>query len=148
LSIVDLALALVIVAALFAATVVLGLVWRRGQGRARTVDSGETIDPRVLEAGPLGEAATLVQFSTEMCTRCPGVHRMLSAVADDRSGVRHIDVDLTHRPDLAKRFRVLQTPTTLLVDASGQTVRRFGGPPARADVERELDLLTKENAHG
>ena len=147
-STVDLALALVIVAALLAATVVLGLVWRRRQGRARTVDSGETVDPRVLESGPLGEAATLVQFSTEMCTRCPGVHRMLSAVADDRIGVRHIDVDLTHRPDLAKRFRVLQTPTTLLLDGTGLTVRRFGGPPTRADVEHELDRLTKETAHG
>ncbi|KTR96874.1 thiol-disulfide isomerase [Microbacterium testaceum] len=144
----DLALALVIVAALLAATVVLGLVWRRGQGRARTVEAGEIIDPRVLESGPFGATATLVQFSTEMCTRCPGVHRMLSAVADDRAGVQHIDVDLTHRPDLAKRFRVLQTPTTLLLDGSGLTVRRFGGPPTRADVEHELDRLTKENAHG
>lgn len=144
----DLALALVIVAALLAATVVLGLVWRRGQGRARTVQAGEIVDPRVLESGPFGATATLVQFSTEMCTRCPGVHRMLSTVADDRAGVQHIDVDLTHRPDLAKRFRVLQTPTTLLLDGSGLTVRRFGGPPTRADVEHELDRLTKENAHG
>jgi len=145
---VDLALALVIVAVLLAATVLLGLVWRRGQGRARAVEAGEVVDPRVLESGPFGTTATLVQFSTEMCTRCPGVHRMLSAVADGRAGVHHIDVDLTHRPDLAKRFRVLQTPTTLLLDGSGLTVRRFGGPPTRADVEHELDRLTKENAHG
>lgn len=143
----DLVLALAIVAVLLAATVVAGLVWRRGQGRVRTVDSGDSVDPRVLDAGPLGEAATLVQFSTEMCARCPGVHRMLASVADARPGVRHLDVDLTHRPDLAKRFRVLQTPMTLLVDATGTTHRRFGGPPARADVERELDLIL-ESAHG
>jgi thiol-disulfide isomerase/thioredoxin len=145
---VDLVLALAIVAALLAVTVMAGLVWRRGQGRARSVDSGDTVDPRALDAGPLGEAATLVQFSTEMCARCPGVHRMLSSVADARPGVRHLDVDLTHRPDLAKRFRVLQTPTTLLVDATGTTRQRFGGPPARADVERVLDHLITERTHG
>ncbi|MDQ1137371.1 thiol-disulfide isomerase/thioredoxin [Microbacterium sp. SORGH_AS 1204] len=144
----DLPLALVIVAALLATTVAVGLLWRRGQGRVRTVDSGDTVDPQVIEAGPLGDSATLVQFSTELCARCPGVHRMLAALADSRPGVRHLDVDLTHRPDLAQRFRVLQTPTILLVDATGMTRRRFGGPPARADVERELDNLIKESAHG
>ncbi|MDQ1122714.1 thioredoxin family protein [Microbacterium trichothecenolyticum] len=144
----DLTLALAVIAALLAATVALGAWWRRGQGRARVVDSSETVDARILGAGPLGDTATLVQFSTEMCSRCPGVHRMLSTVADTRSGVRHLDIDLTHRPDLAKRFRVLQTPTTLLVDGAGRTVRRFGGPPARGDVEHELDLLEKETAHG
>jgi len=144
----DLTIALVIVAALLAGTIALGVVWKRGQGRARTVDSGESVDPRVLGSGPLGDTATLLQFSTEMCSRCPSVHRMLSTVADARPGVRHIDVDLTHRPDLAKRFRVLQTPTTLLVDASGAVRGRFGGPPARADIDRELDHLEKEAAHG
>ncbi|WZH36963.1 MAG: thioredoxin family protein [Microbacterium enclense] len=144
----DLALALVIVTALLAVTVVAGVLWKRGQGRVRAVDSDERVDPRVLGAGPLGATATLVQFSTEMCSRCPGVHRMLAAVADERPGVSHLDVDLTHRPDLAKTFRVLQTPTTLLVDPTGTTRGRFGGPPTRADVERELDRLTKEHAHG
>lgn len=144
----DLSVALLLVAALLAATIAAGLVMRRRQGRRRTVDSTETIDPRILGAGPFGERATVVQFSTEMCSRCPGVHRMLSAVADDRDGVVHLDVDLTHRPDLAKRFRVLQTPTTLLVDATGQTRSRFGGPPTRAAVEDELDRLMKETTHG
>lgn len=144
----DLALALVIVAALLAVTVVAGVLWKRGQGRVRTVDSGERVDPRVLGTGTLGPTATLVQFSTEMCSRCPGVHRMLSAVADDRPGVSHLDVDLTHRADLAKTFHVLQTPTTLIVDATGTIRGRFGGPPTRADIERELDRLTKEHAHG
>lgn len=144
----DLVLALVIVTALLALTVVGGMLWKRSQGRGRAVDEGESIDPRVLDSGPLGDSATLVQFSTELCSRCPGVHRMLTAVADERPGVHHLDVDLTHRPDLAKRFRVLQTPTTLIVDAQGTVRGRFGGPPARADIERELDRLTKENAHG
>jgi thiol-disulfide isomerase/thioredoxin len=147
LSVVDLTFALLVVAALVVVTTAVGLLSRRRQGRARAVDSAEVVDPRRIGADALGSEATLLQFSTEMCARCPGVHRMLSAVAADRDGVRHLDVDLTHRPDLAQHFRVLQTPTTLVLDHAGVVRTRFGGTPARAAVELELARLQKEIAH-
>jgi thiol-disulfide isomerase/thioredoxin len=144
LSVVDLTIALFAVAALVVLAAVAGVVFRLTQGRARTVDSAEIVDPRRLGADALGEEATLLQFSTEMCSRCPGVHRMLSEVADGREGVRHLDVDLTHRPDIAQHFRVLQTPTTLVLDRHGAIRTRFGGTPGRAVVELELSRLQEE----
>ena len=141
----DLTLALLVIAALVVVAGGTGVVFRRTQGRARTVDSAEIVDPRRLGADGLGEEATLLQFSTEMCARCPGVHRMLSDIADDREGVRHLDVDLTHRPDIAQRFRVLQTPTTLVLDRHGAIRTRFGGTPGRAVVELELSRLQEES---
>lgn len=142
----DLTLALLVIAALVVVAVGAGVVFRRTQGRARTVDSAEIVDPRRLGADGLGEEATLLQFSTEMCARCPGVHRMLSDIADDREGVRHLDVDLTHRPDIAQHFRVLQTPTTLVLDRHGAIRTRFGGTPGRAVIELELSRLQEESA--
>lgn len=146
LSVVDLTFALLATAALIVAAVGAGIVLRRSQGRARTVDSTEIVDPRRLGADTLGEQATLLQFSTEMCSRCPGVHRMLSEIAGDHDGVRHLDVDLTHRPDIAQHFRVLQTPTTLVLDRHGAIRTRFGGTPGRAVVELELSRLQEESA--
>ncbi|WP_424707319.1 TlpA family protein disulfide reductase [Microbacterium sp. SLBN-111] len=142
----DLTIALLVTAALVVVAVGAGVVYRRTQGRARTVDSAEVVDPRRLGADGLGEEATLLQFSTEMCSRCPGVHRMLSDIADGRDGVRHLDVDLTHRPDIAQHFRVLQTPTTLVLDRNGAIRTRFGGTPGRAVVELELTRLQEESA--
>lgn len=146
LSVVDLTIALFVTAALVVVAVGAGVVYRRTQGRARTVDSAEVVDPRRLGADGLGEEATLLQFSTEMCSRCPGVHRMLSDIADGRDGVRHLDVDLTHRPDIAQHFHVLQTPTTLVLDRKGAIRTRFGGTPGRAVVELELTRLQEESA--
>jgi thiol-disulfide isomerase/thioredoxin len=146
LSVVDLTIALFAIAALVVLAAAAGVVFRLTQGRARTVDSAEIVDPRRLGADALGEEATLLQFSTEMCSRCPGVHRMLSEVADGREGVRHLDVDLTHRPDIAQHFRVLQTPTTLVLDRDGAIRTRFGGTPGRAVVELELSRLQEETA--
>ncbi|MFS0793432.1 TlpA family protein disulfide reductase [Microbacterium sp. 1P10AE] len=142
----DLTIALLVTAALVVVAVGAGVVFRRTQGRARAVDSAEIVDPRRLGADGLGEEATLLQFSTEMCARCPGVHRMLSDIAEAREGVRHLDVDLTHRPDIAQHFRVLQTPTTLVLDRTGVIRTRFGGTPGRAVVELELTRLQEESA--
>lgn len=121
-------------AALLGAATATGLVWRSRQGRARN-GSGERVHPAEFRVTRFGEAATLVQFSTEFCAKCPATARLLRSVADEFAGAAHVEVDLTHRPDLARRFRVTQTPTTLLLDADGVERARFGGPP-RADVVR------------
>lgn len=138
--------ALIAIAALLAATLVAGIVLNARTGRARHDVQHEVIEPHRLGADGLGEVATLLQFSTEMCARCPGVHRTLSAIADDHVGVRHLDVDLTHRPDIAKHFHVLQTPTTLMLDRNGVVQTRFGGTPGRDVLELELNRLIAEDA--
>ena len=94
---------------------------RRGGGRLR-------FDPRDA-SGDWGRRATLVQFSTEMCARCPQVRRMLRTVASQENDLAHIEVDLTHRPDLSGRYRILQTPTTFVVDRTGAVRARFNGVP-------------------
>ena len=136
--------ALLLVLALVAVATVLGLVYRSRQGLIRDVADADTTVLTPADVGsqvPFGAAATLVQFSTEHCARCPGTHRLLAHVADSRPGVTHVDVDLTHRADLASRFNVLQTPTTLILDGAGRLHARVGGPPHRTDVIRHLDQL-------
>jgi thiol-disulfide isomerase/thioredoxin len=92
-------------------------------------------------AEALGDRATLLQFSTEFCAPCRSTARVLGAAADDVDGVRHVDVDLTHRPDLAGRFGVLQTPTTLVLDAAGAVRARIGGAARPDDVRTTLDRI-------
>lgn len=139
--------ALITLAALLAATVALGVFLNWRQSQARRDIAHEVIEPHRLGADGLGEVATLLQFSTELCARCPGVHRTLAAIADDHQGVRHLDVDLTHRPDIAKHFHVLQTPTTLVLDRHGVVQTRFGGAPGRDVLELELNRLTAADAN-
>ncbi|MEV4687900.1 TlpA family protein disulfide reductase [Microbacterium sp. LWH3-1.2] len=139
--------ALITLAVLLAATVALGVYLNWRQSRARRDVAHEVIEPHRLGADGLGEVATLLQFSTELCARCPGVHRTLAAIAADHEGVRHLDVDLTHRPDIAKHFHVLQTPTTLVLDRSGVVQTRFGGAPGRDVLELELNRLIAEDAN-
>lgn len=131
------ALALGIAAALLVLAVVIGIVQRRLDGRRR--GGGELrFDPKDAASAQLGSRATLVQFSTEMCARCPQVRRMLHGYTDDQDGLAHIEVDLTHRPDLSARYKVLQTPTTFLVDDTGAVRARFHGVPHRHALTEAL----------
>ena len=140
--------AIVVLTALLAVTVGIGLTLRWRQNRPRPFDPQEDVEPTRLGAERLGDEATLLQFSTEMCGRCPGVHRTLREIADERDGVIHLDVDLTHRVDIAQHFRVLQTPTTLILDKHGVVRSRFGGTPGRQVVEMELDRVTTGAGRG
>jgi len=121
---------------------VLGIVWRARTGRARAVDGARTFAAGSLPGlDALAPGATLVQFSTEYCSTCPATRRFLGRVAKERGGVVHLDVDLTHRPELARELGILQTPTVFVLDAAGALVSRIGGAPRRDELAAVLDRL-------
>jgi thiol-disulfide isomerase/thioredoxin len=118
-----------------------GLLHRARAGRVRN-GSGETLTPADVGASaPFGARATLVQFSTPTCAQCPGTARLLRGIAEEHPGVVHLEVDLTQHPEVADRFGVLQTPTTLLVDDRRRVHARIGGPPRRDALDRELQTV-------
>lgn len=135
------AVALVLVA-LVALAGLLGLAGNWNRGRIRRTDGRTVVRAEdVPGVRHLAKGATLLQFSTEVCASCASARRVLSALADSRDGVTHIDLDVTHEPDLASRFRVMQTPTTLILDAKGVVRARIGGAPRRDAVQAELDRI-------
>ena len=149
------ALSLAIVAGVLAVATILGLLLRSRTGRARVVTSQRSDATTVADLADreaFGTAATLLQFSTPTCARCPATARQLDAVAALKSTttthgsarVRRLEIDLAERPELARRFDVMQTPTVLLVDGT-QTVRaRFGGPPRQPELIAALDAVLIE----
>jgi thiol-disulfide isomerase/thioredoxin len=139
-------LALAAVAALVGAAIVVGLVLRSRTGRLRAAPAlvvrAEDLPDDTVR---LGARATLLQFSTEVCSPCRATHRLLDALARDREGVTHLDIDLTHRPELARRFNILQTPTTFLLDSSGTVLARIGGAPRSGELIARLENLNGSN---
>lgn len=131
--------ALLVTAAVLVLAIGAGFFMRSHDGRTR---SGGSLRMRAEDV-PTGLAAgaTLVQFSTEFCARCPQARRMLRTIADGHRDVAHVEVDLTRRSDLTNRYRVLQTPTTFLVDATGAVISRWGGIPDRRQVEAALETI-------
>lgn len=93
----------------------------------------ETLSSAEL-GSPLGQRATLVQFSSAFCAPCRATRRVLTEVATTVEGVAHIEVDAESRLELVRRLDVRRTPTVLVLDAAGAVVRRASGQPRKVDV--------------
>ncbi|MCS4275201.1 thiol-disulfide isomerase/thioredoxin [Mycetocola sp. BIGb0189] len=132
---------LAFLAGLVVLSLVIGLVLRARNGRVTHPAADDRLDPGLFGVDALGSTATVVQFSTEVCARCPGTKRLLTALADEREGVDFVHVDVTHDPALASRFNLLQTPTVLVLDGAGRTSARLSGVIARESVIAELDVV-------
>jgi thiol-disulfide isomerase/thioredoxin len=131
-----------------------GFAMRRRQGRFRS--TGEpaavpaTAPDTVLTAAdlgaPLGERATLVQFSSEVCAYCGPTRELLAEVARDREGLAFVEIDATERFDLTRRLRVFSTPTVLVLAADGSIVERASGRPRKSDVLAAVGTVLGEPA--
>ncbi|MGH3320435.1 MAG: TlpA family protein disulfide reductase [Streptosporangiaceae bacterium] len=122
-----------LIAALVVATVA-GLAWQRRSGKVRAVAStGERLSADDIGA-PLGERATLLQFSTTFCQPCRATRHILSDVAGTVEGVAHVDVDAAAHVELVRRLDVVRAPTVLVLDGHGRVVRRASGQPRKSDV--------------
>ena len=112
-----------------------GLLRRRRAGRLRASDA--TAAPRLSAADlgqPLGERATLVQFSSAFCRPCVATRQVLGAAVADLPGVTHVEVDAESHLALVRRLGVASTPTTLVLDGAGVERRRATGVPRRHEV--------------
>lgn len=126
--------------ALVAFATALGLFWRWQNGRTRVTDGRDIVSTAEIGA-PLGRAATLLQFSSAVCAPCRSTRTVLASVAATSDDIAHVDVDVAAHDTLTRRFNILQTPTTLILDADGVVRARIGGAARRADVYAHLALI-------
>lgn len=141
--------AVAVLVGVLALATVLGVLLRSRTGCAKVVSAGEVVHEGAADAqtsalapaDSFGTRATLVQFSTPTCARCPATRRQLDAVAAAHDGVTRLEVDLAERPELASRFAVMQTPTVLLLDHQRTVRTRFGGPPRPPELAAALNAV-------
>jgi thiol-disulfide isomerase/thioredoxin len=119
-------------------------IWRlRTDGRVTTTSANCTLASTALTPDdlgrPLGERATLVQFSSAFCAPCRAARQVLSTIAEAVPGVSHVEVDAESHLDLVRRLDIRRTPTTLVLDASGREIRRAAGVPRNDEVLAVLD---------
>jgi thiol-disulfide isomerase/thioredoxin len=120
-------------------------LWRRRRdGRVREVTSSDK-GARVMTATDLGtelgDRATLVQFSTEVCAVCPATRRILGSIAADTPGIVFTEIKAESAIDLVRRFDVRRSPTILILDTHGVERHRASGLVKDQDVRSALEAL-------
>ena len=135
---------------LLALATAIGLWWRARNGRYTPVDpallaavpSTGADGTRLTAAelgSPLGARATFVQFSSEVCTPCRRTAAVLGQLVSEHDNLSHVEMDVVEHLDLVRRFSIMRTPTTLLLDARGVVVGRMSGATDRRHALTALE---------
>lgn len=134
-----------LVLALIAVATAAGLIWKARTGTAKKVNSGLVIDLKEIAAikdgqpvTKFGERVTFLQFSSEFCSQCAQTARLFHDLEAQHDDILHIEVDITNRLDLANKFNILQTPTTLVLDKNGVVTSRIGGAAKPQTIQDEI----------
>lgn len=141
----------VVVLAVLAVATVIGLVMRARSGRVRPTEALES--PRSSAAASGWDLADLVpdpddrvlllQLSSPVCAPCRQTAAALSALAEEETGLRHVEIDVADDPDAARALRVMRTPTTIAFAHDDRELLRVSGVPRRQEL---LDALDTELA--
>lgn len=87
---------------------------------------------------PLGDRASLVQFSSAFCAPCRTTRVLLADFTKDLDDVAHIEIDAESQLDLVRRLDIRRTPTVVVLNGQGEIVNRAAGVPTRAGVTAVL----------
>ena len=138
-------LRLLLIFGLVALAVLAGLLWRARSGKSRRVSNGEKIDLAALgvikDGKPVtqfGKKVTFLQFSSEFCTACAQTSKLYAELEKVHPEILHLEIDITNRVDLANKFNILQTPTTLVLNSRGRVTSRIGGAVKQQTIEDEI----------
>ena len=140
---------LVLVATLCAATAV-GLVLRARAGRVRAASPSPAGGPTgwdLAGTAPHGaQRILLLQLSSPVCAPCRQTAAVLGALAPEHPALRHVEIDVAERTDVARALGVLRTPTTVAFDAGGTELARVSGVPRVDELRAAVGLPPEHDA--
>ncbi len=140
----DQTLAAVVIVALLLLGTAIGVLWKQGSSSATKESDPTRVPDRFLAPG---STLTLLQVSAPLCSYCGAMRGILSDIAEIDSRAGHLEFDVSDASELVDRFAIRQTPTTLLVSASGDVISRLqGATPAsvvRSHVADAFDEIRR-----
>jgi thioredoxin 1 len=101
----------------------------------------ETITTETFDAEVLGsEGPVLVDFWAEWCGPCHAVAPVLDQIAQERSDLRLVKVNIDEEPEIAQRYGVMSIPTMILFDSGEPKAAAVGAQP-KSMLEKRLGLV-------
>ena len=88
--------------------------------KVRGVHPGSPVRIDLVELGATPNGQVVVQFTHPLCTDCRTVERRLS-----EQGHQLVVVDISKRPELARKYHVSVVPTALAVGGDGRVLERL-----------------------
>lgn len=89
----------------------------------------------------LSSEATILLFSTQYCSICPGVKRQIEKYINNSKDISLHQIDAVEKIDVARFLHVKSSPTTIFFDAFGNEFGRIIGAPKENELKQTLDKI-------
>jgi len=87
----------------------------------------DTFDGEVLQS----DTPVLVDFWAEWCGPCHAIAPVLDQIAEERSDLKVVKLNIDEEPEIAQRYGVMSIPTLILFKDGEPSAAAVGAMPSR-----------------
>jgi len=95
----------------------------------------DTFDGEVLQS----DTPVLVDFWAEWCGPCHAIAPVLDQIAEERSDLKVVKLNIDEEPEIAQRYGVMSIPTLILFKGGEPSAAAVGAMP-KSMLEERLGL--------
>lgn len=118
-----------------------GLYFNFSRGKLVKKYSNESVFGQLNLPIELSTGTTILLFSTEYCSVCPGVKRQIVNYISNSKEIALHQIDAVEKIDVARKLHVKSSPTTIFFDSKGNEFGRIIGAPKPKQLEETLNKL-------
>lgn len=120
----------------------IGVYFNFSRGKLVKKYSNESLFNKLNLPITLSPSATILLFSTQYCSICPGVIKQIDKFINDSTDISLHVVDAVENIDVARTLHVKSSPTTIFFDSIGNEFGRIIGAPKENQLKETLNKIT------
>jgi thioredoxin-related protein len=132
---------LVLIASVLILSTLIGLYFNFSRGKLVKKYANESEFSKLNLPIELSSEATILLFSTEYCSICPGVKKQIEKYIGDVNNISLHQIDAVENIDVARKLHVKSSPTTIFFDSKGNEFGRIIGAPKSNQLKETFSKL-------
>jgi len=132
---------LVLIASVLILSTLIGLYFNFSRGKLVKKYANESEFSKLNLPIDLSSEATILLFSTEYCSICPGVKKQIEKYIGDVNNISLHQIDAVENIDVARKLHVKSSPTTIFFDSKGNEFGRIIGAPKSNQLKDTFSKL-------
>ncbi len=135
---------LVLITSVLILSTMVGLYFKLSRGKLVKKYSNDSIFGQLNLPIELSSESTILLFSTQYCSICPGVKRQIESYLGNSKEISLHQIDAVEKIEIARKLHVKSSPTTIFFDSNGNEFGRIIGAPKANQLKETLEKLNNQ----